>query len=91
MNDVTTPIDGALFFDINQNQTFSGITRNNQTDIGIHPYYSSVYHQVINGYLYYDVSDTTPTSFENTITNGILHIDSFEKFGGFKYYKLICG
>lgn len=87
MNDVTTPIDGALFFDINQNQTFSGITRNNQTDIGIHPYYSSVYHQVINGYLYYDVSDTTPTSFENTITNGILHIDSFEKFGGFKYYN----
>jgi hypothetical protein len=87
MNDVTTPIDGGLFFDINQNQTFSGITRNDQTDIGIHPYYSSVYHQVINGYLYYDVSDTTPTSFENTITNGILHIDSFEKFGGFKYYN----
>ncbi len=87
MNDVTTPIDGGLFFDINQNQTFSGITRSNQTDIGIHPYYSSVYHQVINGSLYYDVSDTTPTSFENTITNGILHIDSFEKFGGFKYYN----
>lgn len=86
LDGVTTPIDGGLFFDTNQNLTFSGITRSDQTDIGLHPYYSSVYHQIVNGYLYYDVSDTTSASFESTITNGILQLSPFNGFG-FKYYN----
>ena len=86
MDGVTTPIDGSTFFDNGLNLTFTGITRSDQTDIGIHPYYSSIYHQVINGYLYYDVTDTDSSSFESTITNNVLYIRSFDK-GDFKYYN----
>jgi hypothetical protein len=86
MDNITTQIDGGEYFDNNLNLTFTGITRSNQTDIGLHPYYSSIYHQVVNGYLYYDVTDTTSNSFENSITNNILKIRSF-KVGDFNYYN----
>ena len=83
---VTTPLDGSDFFDNGLGLTFSGITRNNSDTIGIHPLYSSVYHQIVNDYLYYNVTDTTATSFETAITNKVIHIDSFTK-GNFTYYN----
>lgn len=86
MSGVTTPIDGSVYFDGNTNLTFSGITRSTQDKIGLHPYYSSIFHQVINDYLYYDVTDTTPSSFESAITNDIIKIDSFTQ-GEFTYYN----
>ena len=84
---VTTPLDGSLFFDNELDLTFSGITRNNLNTIGIHPLYSSIYHQVVNDYLYYDVTNTTATSFESAITNKVIHINSFTNNGDFTYYN----
>jgi len=85
MDNVMDPISGSEFFDNNQNLTLNGVNRTNQTDIGFHPHYSSIYHQVINGYLYYDISDTTNTSFETAITNDVVQINSFTKTG-INYY-----
>ena len=88
MDGVTTPINGSLFFDNQLNLSFSGITRTNQDTVGIHPYYSSIYHQVINGYLYYDVSDSTSSSFEGAITNSVIKIDKITSpLGDFTYYN----
>jgi len=82
-----TPIDGSLFFDSSLNLTFNGdINRTSQSDIGIHPYYSAVYHQVVNGYLYYNLNDTTPTSFDNVVNNDVLFINRFDTVKG-KYYN----
>lgn len=86
LNGVETPINGSEYFDNNQNITYSGITKSNQTDIGINPYYSGIFHQVINGYLHFNVNDTTTTSFNNAITNEIMYIHPFNK-NGKKYYN----
>jgi hypothetical protein len=87
LSDVTTPIDGSVYFDNGLNLVFSGITRNNQDQVGIHPYYSGIYHQIINDYLYYNVTDTTSASLESAITNNVLHIDLFKVSGDIIYYN----
>lgn len=86
LNGVELPINGSEYFDNNQNITYSGITKSNQTDIGIHPYYSGIFHQVINGYLHFNVNDTTTTSFNNAITNEIMYIHPFT-IGNKEYYN----
>lgn len=86
MSGVTTPLDGSEFFDNGLNLTFSGITHTSQNTIGIHPYYSSIYHQIVNDYLYYDASSITPTPFESAITNKVLYLKGFVN-GSFTYYS----
>lgn len=86
LSGVTTPIDGSTFFDNGLNLTYSGITRTNSDNVGIHPYYSSIYHQVVNDYLYYNVDDPTATSFVNSITNKVTHIEIFTN-DSFTYYN----
>jgi len=86
LNGVELPINGSEYFDNNQNITYSGITKSDQTDIGIHPYYSGIFHQVINGYLHFNVNDTTTTSFNNAITNEIMYIHPFT-IGNKEYYN----
>ena len=87
LSGLDTPIDGDEYFDNSLNLTFaSSITRSSQTDVGIHPRYSAVYHQVVNGYLYYNVNDTTPTSFDNVVGTNTLFINAFDTTKG-KYYN----
>lgn len=87
LSGLDTPIDGSVYFDNSFNLTFaSSITRSSQTDIGIHPYYSGIYHQVVNGYLYYNVNDTTPTSFDSVVGNNTLFINKSDTTKG-KYYN----
>ena len=75
----TTTINGSLFFNHTgetNNQTFeiNGETvvstplYPNQTDVGIHPFYDTIYHQVVNGYGHYDYFSGS-TSFETNLTN----------------------
>ena len=87
LNGVELPINGSEYFDNNQNITYSGITKSDQTDIGINPYYSGIFHQVINGYLHFNVNDTTTTSFNNAITNETMYIHPFTNKNGLKYYN----
>jgi hypothetical protein len=42
-------------------------------DVGIHPYYDAIYHQIINGYNHFNVSSGS-TSFENNVNNGSIKI-----------------
>jgi len=87
LSGLNTPIDGDEYFDNNLNLTFaSSITRSSQSDVGIHPRYSAIYHQVVNGYLFYNVNDPTPTSFDNVVGTNTLFINAFDTTKG-KYYN----
>ncbi len=72
----TTPFDGELFF--NNNQTGSTFTINSTTinhngnDVGIHPYYDAIYHQIINGYNHYDILSGDTSFSVNVIAGGIV-------------------
>lgn len=87
-SNVTNSINGDLFFDDDLNQDYLVIDLNNaeptdydltysdNTDVGIHPYYQSIYHNIINGYSTYDRRADGPLSFyENNADDNL------------KYYK----
>lgn len=87
-SNITNSINGDLFFDDDLNQDYLVIDLNNteptdydliysdNNDIGIHPYYQSIYHNIINGYSTYDRRTDGPLSFyENNIDDNL------------KYYK----
>lgn len=85
----TTPINGSIFFDNGTNTTFnlsgitpsmSGVTYNSNKYIGISPYYFGIFHQIVNGYSFYNPSGFTEMAasttnaaslYANTITSGI--------------------
>ena len=71
----TTPVNGSLFFDNNSGTTFTilgtSVTYSNYSDIGIHPYYDAIFHQVINGYNHYDVFSGN-TSFSQNVNAGAI-------------------
>ena len=103
------PINGSTFFDNGTNRTFnlsgitssmSGVTYSSNEHIGLHPYYSSIFHQITNGYSFYNPSGFTsgaglpgtPTSadiavelFKNTITSGITKYSINSSIGGSGY------
>lgn len=78
----TTPISGRTFFDngvdsvpplfINGNP----ITYTIGKDVGIHPYYDSIFHQVVNGYEHFTYSNNYSTDFENKINNGSIIVSN---------------
>lgn len=107
--DANSPINGSTFFDNGTNRTFnlsgitpsmSGVTYSSNEIIGLHPYYSSIFHQITNGYSFYNSSGFTsgaglpgtPTSadiavelFKNTITSGITNYSINSAIGGSEY------
>lgn len=86
MSGVTTPIDGGEFFDNNQGLTYLfDVERSTQTDVGIHPYYSSIYHQIVNGYLYYDITTTGSTNFNLAHTNKVVYV-KYSTHGSKRYF-----
>lgn len=83
---ITTPIDGQLFFDNYTFLTYNAISgktvdRALQKDIGFHPYYETVFHQIVNGYGFYDVSSGT-TGYSNMITSGVTKLYYQDVKGG---------
>lgn len=87
-SNITNQIDGNVFFDDDLNQDYLVIDSNNteptdydliysdNVDVGIHPYYQSIYHNIVNGYSTYDRSIDGPLSFyENNADDNL------------KYYK----
>jgi hypothetical protein len=76
VNTTTTSIDGAFFF---SGSTYTGTTYNTftvsgtninySTEIGIHPYYENTFHEIINGYSFYDYT-LGNTSFSAITGNG---------------------
>ncbi len=74
----TTPINSDEFFGISgDTPTAISIVEigsdfvSNVIDVGIHPYYDAIYHQLINGYSHYTISEGSP-SFENNVNAGAI-------------------
>lgn len=77
----TTPIDNEQFFNSKKNEEiFTGYTVGNDIitfseniDIGSHPFYDSIYHQVVNDYNHYDVLNGNNSFSANTENNTIIY------------------
>ena len=77
LSGVTTPIVGSTFFDFNGNLFYSTnseitnvVTYSGKTDIGLHPYYDNVFHNVVNGYSYFNFSTGSTDSFYTSVSGG---------------------
>ena len=81
-SNVTNSIDGNKFFDIGSNANYIYTARdlNNTTvtdedvrysdgiDVGFHPYYQSVFHQIVNGYNTYDSNDSLDSFYDSNLS-----------------------
>lgn len=92
-NDLTTTdIDIDLFFNKNEiGSEYESFTYNTYTatlsdesDVGIHPYYDSIFHEIINGYSHYDF-DLGNESFSGKTTDGSVIYD-IKDYGNTKYW-----
>jgi len=77
-NNVTQPITGTTFFDGGltgltfESFTVSGnsVTHATSDNVGLNPYYQAIYHQIVNGYLHYNVfSGDTEYSAQTNLGN----------------------
>ena len=72
----TTNINGRIFFDGDVDGVppvfldSQPVTYTLGKDVGIHPYYDAIFHQVINGYNHYDVVSGDMTSFNDNVDDG---------------------
>jgi hypothetical protein len=71
INNITRSVDEHLFFNngTTDNYTVNGVEISHETQnyVGFHPYYDAIFHQVVNGYHHYDITDSS--SFGNNILN----------------------
>jgi len=66
------PIVGSLFY---SGGTGTGSEYNNTPEsVGFHPYYETVFHQIVNGYSFFN--PTIEGSYEGALTSGITHLYS---------------
>ena len=71
----TSPINGNLFFNSGRTESIytaytvnsTGVTYSSSTDVGMHPYYDAIYHQILNDYNHY-VIESGDTSFSQNVT-----------------------
>jgi hypothetical protein len=78
-NTTTTNINTDLFFNNNETgTTFTTFTFNstnvnylNNKDVGVHPFYDAIYHQVVNDYNHYVVSSGNTSFSGNTVSQKI--------------------
>lgn len=75
IGDVDDPIDGSVFYDNGNGFTFSGLVggktvdRTDESDVGFHPFYETVYHQILHGYGFVDAGNMV-SDYEGKVTNG---------------------
>jgi len=89
---VTETINVPLFFDAMSGRTYT--LNNGQTvtqssnDFGIYPFYQSVFHQIVNGYTYYNLI-TGATSFSAAINNNVILLEGQPITGGKRWTTFI--
>ena len=77
INGIINRIESNLFFDNKQGVTFTGlyggksISESTTSDIGFHPYYETIFHQIVNGYGFYNI-DLPDNSYSNAVSNGTI-------------------
>lgn len=95
-NNVTQPITGSTFFDggltgtIFESFTISGnsVTHATSNNVGLNPHYQSIYHQIVNGYLHYNVfSGDTEYSAQTNL--GYISHKVLEGNNGNKYWSVL--
>lgn len=87
---ITSSINGQQFFDNNSGSTFTvngttNVTYSTNKNIGIHPFYDAIYHQIINGYSTYDINQgnssfsgkTSEFNYLSRTKNGISYWTGF--------------
>ena len=84
----TTNINGELFFDGENNLTYytdSGATESivysGYTNVGIHPYYDNIFHNVVNGNSFFNYSTGNTTGYTTVINNGTLKQKKYNSRG----------
>lgn len=93
----TQPINREVFFDITTGTTFDAtadttsgrVTYNvdlsDKKDIGIHPFYDGIFHQIVNGYSHYYISAGN-SSYSGNTDNSIINSRVKELKDGFRYW-----
>jgi hypothetical protein len=88
----TTPINGKQFFDsyigttgITFNVNGTNVNYSGNTNIGIHPYYENVFHNIINNYSFYD-SSSPDSSLYLASTGGTYNTRSRKELDGINYW-----
>ena len=76
LSGITNSIDGALFYDgVTGNTTYNVGSNMNYTVhnvIGLHPYYESIFHQIVNGYSHFNILSGA-TDYNTKVTSGIIN------------------
>jgi hypothetical protein len=75
LSGVTTPIVGSTFFNYNSTLSYQTnidltnlVVYSGKTNIGLHPYYDNVFHNVVNGYSYFNFSTGSTDSFYSSVS-----------------------
>ena len=92
-NTTTTNINGQQFFDVpgldigDNVYQIQGqfVSHAGGRDVGIHPYYDAIFHQVVNGYNHFVVTSGS-TSFESNVSNGSINLKYRPKENGLNYW-----
>ena len=86
-NNITQPISGRTFFDNGSGYTYTtnniNIIYTGQTNVGLHPYYDSIFHQVVNNYA---LSDTGFTIFNTNLSGGTINVKTETYGDGINYH-----
>jgi hypothetical protein len=61
------------------------ITYSDRLDIGVHPYYDAIFHQIVNGYTHYDVNQGN-ISYSGNVINGGIKVRSRLTQNRYKYW-----
>lgn len=99
IGNVTESIDGQLYFDNNNGVTFDTIpdintgvvktvNRSNSSDIGFHPYYETIFHQIANGYGFLNI-DSQVSSYTESISNGLVKLYNGTAVGANTWTSLV--
>lgn len=77
IDNITDKFDGDLMFDNYNGRTYEfgelgiyTIDRADEDDIGLYPFYQSIFHQIIHGYTFYDPTAATTSGYTNACDAG---------------------
>lgn len=89
-NNVTQPINRNLIYDTTTGTSFNivadsvngkstyNVNGANKKDVGVHPYYDAIFHQIVNGYNHYTVD--TNGSYQTNSDNGTINSRVRQKY-----------
>jgi len=88
VDNITENINGSEFYDVNGNidNVYYNVKYSNGDSIGFHPYYESIFNQIINGYNIFDINN--PNDYTEKIINNTILNENFI-YENFNFYTKI--